>query len=500
MLHAAHLELRGLRVLVLVDHVLVEALGHQLLGLRLHPRRHERRQVQARVAVEHQLVVDDLVGDVGRHLAVRQPVPRDLGGLEAEERCDREVGRPPRAGLRVLERQRFLRFRESLEYFTDASSADSASMNRHLVRWISGCRAWRRLGFPRECRTASARRGRVRRAQSRPRGDRAPDRRGMGSRGRRPFTRRRSTVWRPRVRLRLEGDITDAASVRHVLERAAAVHGRVDLVVNAAAPYGGDRSGPFGGGLLSEATPEAFEPWAAAPARAAFTFLSTAGAFLLEQEARRRVIQVTGGSVRRAMPGRGLWAAGSFGVRALTQRRGARVAGARHPRRAADRRRRHRADRRGGARPARRKLLPILVRSRTPSGFWPSRAPGARRTSCRSHRSPSAGFPDGPCRFEAAPGAVSRGCVCGVLRRRGTRDAERRIGPRRSRTAVPRNRVGHDDELRGPERAPRADVGRDRQPSRRPPRRPRASHGGLEGDARGLDRDVAGQAPSLIWR
>jgi NADP-dependent 3-hydroxy acid dehydrogenase YdfG len=31
------------------------------------------------------------------------------------------------------------------------------------------------------------------------------------------------------------------------------------------------------------------------------------------------VIQVTGGSSRRAIPGRGLWAAGAFGVRALTQ-------------------------------------------------------------------------------------------------------------------------------------------------------------------------------------
>ena len=30
------------------------------------------------------------------------------------------------------------------------------------------------------------------------------------------------------------------------------------------------------------------------------------------------MVQVTGGSARRAMPGRGLWAAGSFGVRALT--------------------------------------------------------------------------------------------------------------------------------------------------------------------------------------
>jgi NAD(P)-dependent dehydrogenase (short-subunit alcohol dehydrogenase family) len=116
----------------------------------------------------------------------------------------------------------------------------------------------------------------------------------------------------------LEGDITDAANVRQVLERAAALHGRVDLVVNAAAPYGGDRSGPFGGGPLSEAPADAFERWAAAPARAAFTFLSAASAFLLEQGGSATVVQVTGGSARRAMPGRGLWAAGSFGVRALT--------------------------------------------------------------------------------------------------------------------------------------------------------------------------------------
>ena len=71
------LDLGGLRVLVLVDHVLVEALGHELLGLRLHPGRDERRDVQARVAVEHQLVVDDLVRDVRGHLAVRELVARN---------------------------------------------------------------------------------------------------------------------------------------------------------------------------------------------------------------------------------------------------------------------------------------------------------------------------------------------------------------------------------------------------------------------------------------
>lgn len=116
----------------------------------------------------------------------------------------------------------------------------------------------------------------------------------------------------------LAGDITERASVRSVLEEAAAAHGRVDLVVNAAAPYGGDRSGTFGGGPLDDATPDAFEPWAAAPARAAFTFLSTTGSFLLAQGGPATVIQVTGGSARRAMPGRGLWAAGCFAVRALT--------------------------------------------------------------------------------------------------------------------------------------------------------------------------------------
>jgi hypothetical protein len=92
---AAGLECGRLRVLVLVDHVLVQALGHQLLGLRLHPRRHECRDVQPRVAVEHQLVVDDLVGDVRRHLVLGQRVPWDALGLERVERRHQEVRRLP---------------------------------------------------------------------------------------------------------------------------------------------------------------------------------------------------------------------------------------------------------------------------------------------------------------------------------------------------------------------------------------------------------------------
>lgn len=118
--------------------------------------------------------------------------------------------------------------------------------------------------------------------------------------------------------LALRGDVTDQGDVRRILDEAAAAHGGVDLAVNAASAYGGDRSGPFGGGPLAEAVPEAFDSWAAAPARSAFTFLSASAAFFLAQGTPATVVQVTGGSTRRAMPGRGLWAAGSFGVRALT--------------------------------------------------------------------------------------------------------------------------------------------------------------------------------------
>ena len=119
--------------------------------------------------------------------------------------------------------------------------------------------------------------------------------------------------------LAVEADVTDQASVRRVLEQAAAAHGGVDLVVNAAAAYGGDRSGPFGGGPIAEAQPEAFDTWAVAPARSAFSFLSAAGEFLVAQATPATAIQVTGGSSRRAAAGRGLWAAGAFGVRAITQ-------------------------------------------------------------------------------------------------------------------------------------------------------------------------------------
>jgi 3-oxoacyl-[acyl-carrier protein] reductase len=118
--------------------------------------------------------------------------------------------------------------------------------------------------------------------------------------------------------LAFEADVTDPKSVHGVLEQAAAAHGDVELVVNAAAAYGGTRSGPFGGGPIAEADIDGFDSWTVAPARAAFSFLSASGRFTIAQGRAATLVQVTGGSARRAMPSRGLWAAGSFGVRALT--------------------------------------------------------------------------------------------------------------------------------------------------------------------------------------
>jgi 3-oxoacyl-[acyl-carrier protein] reductase len=118
--------------------------------------------------------------------------------------------------------------------------------------------------------------------------------------------------------LAVKADVTDPTSVYAVLEQAAAVHGAVQLMLNAASAYGGTRSGPFGGGPIAEANPEGFDSWAAAPARAAFSFLSASGRFAMEQGRAATLVQVTGGSSRRAMPGRGLWSAGAFGVRAIT--------------------------------------------------------------------------------------------------------------------------------------------------------------------------------------
>jgi len=112
--------------------------------------------------------------------------------------------------------------------------------------------------------------------------------------------------------LPLQADASDPASLHAALQRAREELGRIDVIVNAVSAARPTKEGPFGGGALAEATVEDFRGWTGAVAEQAFVFLSEgvrAGASTL--------IQVTGGSARRAMAGRGLWAAGAAATRAL---------------------------------------------------------------------------------------------------------------------------------------------------------------------------------------
>src|SRR3954465_13497850 len=154
--------------------------------------------------------------------------------------------------------------------------------------------------------------------------------------------------------LALRSDITDQVVVRATVEEAAEALGAMHLVVNAAAAYGGTRTGPFGGGPIADAAPDAFDSWSVAPARAAFAFLSGAGGAAAALDRAATLVQVTGGSARGG-GGRaggagesGPRAVGGGGVRRARDHAGggARAARPRHPRGAADRRRGHRAVRR----------------------------------------------------------------------------------------------------------------------------------------------------------
>jgi NAD(P)-dependent dehydrogenase (short-subunit alcohol dehydrogenase family) len=117
--------------------------------------------------------------------------------------------------------------------------------------------------------------------------------------------------------LGLQANAAVPHELRAALENASGELGGLDAVVNAvtaARPSGG----PFGGGPLPDADLAAFRGWTVAVAEQAFVFLSE-GARALRATGGGALIQITGGSSRRAMPGRGLWAAGAFATRALVQ-------------------------------------------------------------------------------------------------------------------------------------------------------------------------------------
>jgi NAD(P)-dependent dehydrogenase (short-subunit alcohol dehydrogenase family) len=123
---------------------------------------------------------------------------------------------------------------------------------------------------------------------------------------------------RERGALGLDADASDPESLGTALADVRGHFGSVDAVINAVSASR-STGGPFGGGELASADLGAFDAWTVAVARQAFVFLSTGIAALEQNDGGGALVQITGGSSRRAMPGRGLWAAGAFATRALVQ-------------------------------------------------------------------------------------------------------------------------------------------------------------------------------------
>jgi len=99
---ASPFDFGGLRILVLVDHVLVECLRHQAFGLWLHPSCHEGCEIQSRITVKHQFFVDDSVRDLRWRLRVGQPISRERADFEAGGKCWCELGVDPIVAIVVL--------------------------------------------------------------------------------------------------------------------------------------------------------------------------------------------------------------------------------------------------------------------------------------------------------------------------------------------------------------------------------------------------------------
>lgn len=118
--------------------------------------------------------------------------------------------------------------------------------------------------------------------------------------------------------LAIDADAADQTSLSGALKSARDQFESLDAVINAVSAARPPGAGPFGGGHLASADLAGFHGWTVAVAEQCFVFLSS-GAAVLRESGGGALIQITGGSSRRAMPGRGLWAAGAFATRALVQ-------------------------------------------------------------------------------------------------------------------------------------------------------------------------------------
>jgi NAD(P)-dependent dehydrogenase (short-subunit alcohol dehydrogenase family) len=119
--------------------------------------------------------------------------------------------------------------------------------------------------------------------------------------------------------LPVPADAADPDSLERALARVQEELGPVELLVNAVSASRRREGIPFGGGPLGDQTLEDFRDWGVAVAEQAFVFVSVGARVLRDQGSGGTLVQVTGGSSRRAMPGRGSWSAGAFAQRALVQ-------------------------------------------------------------------------------------------------------------------------------------------------------------------------------------
>lgn len=113
----------------------------------------------------------------------------------------------------------------------------------------------------------------------------------------------------------VRADATDHAAVADALARAERELGGLDLVVNATTAPPRDHG--FGGGPVLDAPPERLDAWMAGFVPAAWAIQRAAAAALVRRGG-GTLVQVAGGSARRAIPGRGMWGAAQHAARALT--------------------------------------------------------------------------------------------------------------------------------------------------------------------------------------
>jgi NAD(P)-dependent dehydrogenase (short-subunit alcohol dehydrogenase family) len=118
--------------------------------------------------------------------------------------------------------------------------------------------------------------------------------------------------------LALSMDAGTPAAVDDAVARTRERFGALDLMVNAVAAGPAPSGGPFGGGPVADVSEADFDHYALQVARQTYAFIG-AGARAMRESAGGTLVQITGGSSRRAIRDRGPWAAGAFATRALTQ-------------------------------------------------------------------------------------------------------------------------------------------------------------------------------------